>query len=138
MFPVEPRSNDDIFESPLRGLDNVILTLHIGGSTAEAQANIGLEVSEKLVKYSDNGTSVSSVNSRKWPAGAPWQAPSAAHPPEHPWRMMDQQGLRGKRHQHFRSVPADQRESRLRGYRRRRRVFDLAQEKLQHINGNYP
>ena len=49
VFPVEPRSNDDIFESPLRGLDNVILTPHIGGSTAEAQANIGLEVAEKLV-----------------------------------------------------------------------------------------
>lgn len=62
VFPVEPRSNDDVFESPLRGLDNVILTPHIGGSTAEAQANIGLEVAEKLVKYSDNGTSVSSVN----------------------------------------------------------------------------
>ena len=40
----------------------MILTPHIGGSTAEAQANIGLEVAEKLVKYSDNGTSVSSVN----------------------------------------------------------------------------
>jgi len=62
VFPVEPRSNDEQFESPLRGLDNVILTPHIGGSTAEAQANIGLEVAEKLVKYSDNGTSVSSVN----------------------------------------------------------------------------
>jgi D-3-phosphoglycerate dehydrogenase len=44
VFPVEPRSNDEEFESPLRGLDNVILTPHIGGSTAEAQANIGLEV----------------------------------------------------------------------------------------------
>ncbi|VVN48596.1 D-3-phosphoglycerate dehydrogenase [Pseudomonas fluorescens] len=62
VFPVEPRSNEEEFESPLRGLDNVILTPHIGGSTAEAQANIGLEVAEKLVKYSDNGTSVSSVN----------------------------------------------------------------------------
>jgi D-3-phosphoglycerate dehydrogenase len=62
VFPIEPRSNDEEFESPLRGLDNVILTPHIGGSTAEAQANIGLEVAEKLVKYSDNGTSVSSVN----------------------------------------------------------------------------
>jgi len=62
VFPVEPRSNNDEFVSPLRGLDNVILTPHIGGSTAEAQANIGLEVAEKLVKYSDNGTSVSSVN----------------------------------------------------------------------------
>ncbi len=62
VFPVEPRSNGEEFESPLRGLDNVILTPHSGGSTQEAQANIGLEVAEKLVKYSDNGTSVSSVN----------------------------------------------------------------------------
>ena len=62
VFPVEPRSNKDEFISPLRGLDNVILTPHIGGSTMEAQANIGLEVAEKLVKYSDNGTSTSSVN----------------------------------------------------------------------------
>ena len=62
VFPVEPRSNKDEFLSPLRGLDNVILTPHIGGSTLEAQANIGTEVAEKLVKYSDNGTSTSSVN----------------------------------------------------------------------------
>ncbi|NLZ79731.1 MAG: phosphoglycerate dehydrogenase [Gammaproteobacteria bacterium] len=62
VFPVEPRANGEEFESPLRGCDNVILTPHIGGSTQEAQANIGLEVAEKLVKYSDNGTSVSSVN----------------------------------------------------------------------------
>jgi D-3-phosphoglycerate dehydrogenase len=62
VFPVEPRSNKDEFESPLRGLDNVILTPHIGGSTLEAQANIGIEVAEKLVRYSDNGTSITSVN----------------------------------------------------------------------------
>ena len=62
VFPVEPRSNKDTFESPLRGLNNVILTPHVGGSTMEAQANIGVEVAEKLVKYSDNGTSTSSVN----------------------------------------------------------------------------
>ena len=62
VFPVEPRSNKDMFESPLRGLDNVILTPHVGGSTMEAQENIGIEVAEKLVKYSDNGTSTSSVN----------------------------------------------------------------------------
>jgi len=62
VFPTEPRSNKDEFISPLRGLDNVILTPHIGGSTMEAQANIGLEVAEKLVKYSDNGTSTTSVN----------------------------------------------------------------------------
>ena len=62
VFPVEPGSNNEEFQSPLRGLDNVILTPHIGGSTMEAQANIGLEVAEKLVRYSDNGTSTSSVN----------------------------------------------------------------------------
>ena len=62
VFPVEPRTNKDEFTSPLRGLDNVILTPHIGGSTMEAQANIGLEVAEKLVKYSDNGTTTSAVN----------------------------------------------------------------------------
>lgn len=62
VFPVEPHSNKDMFESPLRGLDNVILTPHVGGSTLEAQANIGIKVAEKLVKYSDNGTSTSSVN----------------------------------------------------------------------------
>ncbi|MGE8317119.1 MAG: phosphoglycerate dehydrogenase [Comamonas sp.] len=62
VFPAEPKSNKDEFVSPLRGLDNVILTPHIGGSTMEAQANIGLEVAEKLVKYSDNGTTTSAVN----------------------------------------------------------------------------
>ncbi|WP_312304941.1 phosphoglycerate dehydrogenase [Pulveribacter sp.] len=62
VFPKEPKSNKDEFVSPLRGLDNVILTPHIGGSTMEAQANIGLEVAHKLIRYSDNGTSTSSVN----------------------------------------------------------------------------
>jgi D-3-phosphoglycerate dehydrogenase len=62
VFPVEPRSNDDEFISPLRKFDNVFLTPHIGGSTIEAQENIGMEVAEKLAKYSDNGTSTSSVN----------------------------------------------------------------------------
>ena len=62
VFPVEPKSNNDSFESPLRGIDNCILTPHIGGSTQEAQANIGVEVAEKLAHYSDNGTTVSAVN----------------------------------------------------------------------------
>jgi D-3-phosphoglycerate dehydrogenase len=62
VFPVEPRGNKDEFLSPLRGLDNVILTPHIGGSTLEAQANIGIEVAEKLVRYSDTGATTSSVN----------------------------------------------------------------------------
>ncbi len=62
VFPVEPRSNDDEFISPLRQFDNTFLTPHIGGSTMEAQENIGMEVADKLIKYSDNGTSTSSVN----------------------------------------------------------------------------
>ncbi|AAZ24635.1 phosphoglycerate dehydrogenase [Colwellia psychrerythraea] len=62
VFPVEPKSNNDEFISALRGFDNVILTPHIGGSTKEAQANIGLEVATKLAKYSDNGSSLSAVN----------------------------------------------------------------------------
>ena len=62
VFPVEPRSNNDEFVSPLRGLDQCILTPHIGGSTQEAQENIGVEVAEKLTRYSDNGTTTSAVN----------------------------------------------------------------------------
>ena len=62
VFPVEPKGADEEFTSPLRGLKNVILTPHIGGSTLEAQQNIGIEVAEKLVTYSDNGTTITSVN----------------------------------------------------------------------------
>lgn len=62
VFPVEPKSNDEEFVSPLREFDNVILTPHVGGSTVEAQENIGFEVAEKLATYSDNGTTVGSVN----------------------------------------------------------------------------
>ncbi|MFW5431358.1 MAG: phosphoglycerate dehydrogenase [Methylophilaceae bacterium] len=62
VFPKEPKSNDEALDSPLRGYDNVILTPHIGGSTAEAQANIGLEVAEKFVQYGTSGTTISSVN----------------------------------------------------------------------------
>jgi D-3-phosphoglycerate dehydrogenase len=62
VFPVEPKGNDARFESPLVRFDNVLLTPHIGGSTAEAQENIGREVAAKLVRYSDNGSTVSAVN----------------------------------------------------------------------------
>ncbi|ABC28500.1 Phosphoglycerate dehydrogenase and related dehydrogenase [Hahella chejuensis KCTC 2396] len=62
VFPVEPRSNDEEFVSPLREFDNVILTPHVGGSTMEAQENIGREVGEKLARYSDTGATVTSVN----------------------------------------------------------------------------
>lgn len=62
VFPVEPGSNGEVFESPLRAFDNVLLTPHVGGSTQEAQQNIGIEVAGKLAKYSDNGSTLSAVN----------------------------------------------------------------------------
>jgi len=62
VFLTEPKSNADEFLSPLRKFDNCIITPHVGGSTMEAQKNIGTEVSEKLIKYSDNGSSFTSVN----------------------------------------------------------------------------
>ena len=62
VFPVEPKGNGDAFESPLARFDNVILTPHVGGSTLEAQDNIGTEVAAKLVRYSDNGSTLSAVN----------------------------------------------------------------------------
>src|SRR5262249_33727556 len=62
VYPVEPEGNDEQFLTPLRRFDNVILTPHIAGSTIEAQANIGTEVSDKLIRYSDNGSTLSAVN----------------------------------------------------------------------------
>jgi D-3-phosphoglycerate dehydrogenase len=62
VFPEEPKSNNEPFASELRGLPNVILTPHIGGSTQEAQENIGREVAEKLIRYSDNGSTRMAVN----------------------------------------------------------------------------
>ncbi len=62
VFPVEPKGNGEAFASPLLGMDNVILTPHVGGSTLEAQDNIGIEVAAKLVRYSDNGSTLSAVN----------------------------------------------------------------------------
>jgi D-3-phosphoglycerate dehydrogenase len=62
VFPEEPASNNELFENDLQEFNNVILTPHIAGSTREAQANIGLEVAEKLVKYSDTGSTIGAVN----------------------------------------------------------------------------
>jgi len=62
VFPEEPNSNKDPFKSILQKFPNVILTPHIGGNTSEAQANIALEVSEKLVKYCDVGTTIGATN----------------------------------------------------------------------------
>jgi len=62
VFPREPKSKGEEFVSPLRAFDNVLLTPHVGGSTQEAQANIGQEVAAKLIRYSDNGSTLSAVN----------------------------------------------------------------------------
>lgn len=62
VFPTEPKSNDETLDVPLRGLDNVILTPHIGGSTVEAQANIGVEVADKFSRFMDKGTTTGAVN----------------------------------------------------------------------------
>ncbi|HEU4471123.1 MAG TPA: phosphoglycerate dehydrogenase [Flavisolibacter sp.] len=60
VFPVEPEKNGDRFETPLQGLPNVILTPHIGGSTEEAQQNIGQDVSTKLLSYLEKGITLGS------------------------------------------------------------------------------
>jgi D-3-phosphoglycerate dehydrogenase len=62
VFPDEPASNSDPFISELQQFDNVILSPHVGGSTMEAQENIGTEVAEKLVKYSDTGATIGATN----------------------------------------------------------------------------
>ncbi len=71
VFPVEPKAQGDRFDSPLRGLDNVILTPHVGGSTQEAQEEIGHFVAGKLAGYVAHGTTALSVN-----------FPEAGGPPE--------------------------------------------------------
>jgi D-3-phosphoglycerate dehydrogenase len=60
VYPVEPEKNGDHFETPLQNLPNVILTPHIGGSTEEAQQNIGEDVSTKLLNYLEKGISLGS------------------------------------------------------------------------------
>lgn len=62
VFPYEPVSNDEVFQSPLRGLPNTILSPHIGGSTLEAQENIGQFVPAKMMDYINSGSTSNSVN----------------------------------------------------------------------------
>jgi D-3-phosphoglycerate dehydrogenase / 2-oxoglutarate reductase len=62
VFPYEPKTNNEPFESELRGFPNVILTPHIGGSTEEAQEGIGHYVPERLLEYVNNGSTTGSVN----------------------------------------------------------------------------
>ncbi|MGE5248139.1 MAG: phosphoglycerate dehydrogenase, partial [Verrucomicrobiota bacterium] len=73
VFPEEPRSNKDPFVSPLQGIRNVILTPHVGGSTEEAQQNIGNFVAGRILKYLETGATSASVN-------FPVLQPSSARP----------------------------------------------------------
>ncbi|MFV0428009.1 MAG: NAD(P)-dependent oxidoreductase, partial [Arachnia sp.] len=70
VYPKEPKSKAEEFDSPLRGLRNVILTPHVGGSTLEAQVDIGRFVAGKLVDYELNGSTSMSVNLPEVPAPA--------------------------------------------------------------------
>ncbi|GAA4337189.1 phosphoglycerate dehydrogenase [Pigmentiphaga soli] len=74
VFPTEPKGPDEPLASPLIGLNNVILTPHIGGSTVESQENIGREVAEKLVRFLQSGTTKGAVNFPE----LPYQAPAGA------------------------------------------------------------
>jgi len=62
VFPQEPQKNKDQFSSPLQGMKNVVLTPHIGGSTMEAQENIGIDVANKLISFLETGSSVGSLS----------------------------------------------------------------------------
>lgn len=62
VFPTEPKNTTEPLDSPLRGMTNVVLTPHIGGSTQESQENIGREVAEKLVSFLKTGATKGSVN----------------------------------------------------------------------------
>src|SRR5262249_17715408 len=62
VFPVEPASSKQSFQSPLQGVPNAILTPHIGGSTEEAQERIGVEVAEKVIQYTETGSTLGAVN----------------------------------------------------------------------------
>ena len=71
VFPIEPKAQGDPFESPLRGLDNVILTPHVGGSTQEAQEEIGHFVANKLLGFVAAGGTALSVNLPEVAASSP-------------------------------------------------------------------
>ena len=123
VFPDEPSSAREEFLSPLRGLPNVILTPHIGGSTAEAQERIGHEVARKLIDYSDIGSTFGAVN---FP-----QAQLPARPLGHPLHPRPSQHagpagpghrrLQPPRPQYRRAISADRRRARLCRRRHRRR-----------------
>jgi D-3-phosphoglycerate dehydrogenase / 2-oxoglutarate reductase len=79
VFPHEPASNDEVFECALQGVPNVILTPHVGGSTEEAQQNIGRFVAARMLEYAKTGSTTASVNYPVIHAGARRGAHRFAH-----------------------------------------------------------
>ncbi len=111
VFPVEPASNAERFVSPLQGLDNVILTPHVGGSTEEAQERIGSEVARKLVDYSDIGSTEGAVNFPQVQLAARTAGTRYIHVHRNLPGMLrrPQRGVLAPRHQHRGAVPPDRR-----------------------------
>ncbi len=116
VFPQEPRSTHDEFISPLRPFNNTFLTPHIGGSTMEAQENIGMEVAEKLARYSDNGTTISAVNFPEVALPEHAHCHRLLHLHRNIPGVMSSiiKGFLGKQYQHQWPVPADHSPDRLR------------------------
>jgi D-3-phosphoglycerate dehydrogenase len=79
VFPVEPAGNEEVFESPLRGIPNAVLTPHVAGSTIEAQENIGLEVARKLCAYATTGDTSTAVQFPRLLLGPPTTACRILH-----------------------------------------------------------
>ena len=115
VFPQEPEKNGDEFSSELQNLPNVILTPHIGGSTEEAQANIGLDVTAKLINYLELGVSNGSLTVPEVSlAFAGQNAPHPAHPRKHSRRSLGNQLAPFRAgHQYSRSISQNQRRDRL-------------------------
>ena len=121
VFPVEPKAQGDPFESVLRGLDNVILTPHVGGSTQEAQEEIGWFVAEKLARFALEGSTALSVNLPPvLPPPLETSRPPAGLPaPQRPRRAgRPQRRVRRRRRQRGRPASLDQGRPRLRRHRR--------------------
>ena len=119
VFPVEPKAQGDAFESVLRGLDNVILTPHVGGSTQEAQEEIGYFVAGKFAGFALEGRTELSVNLPVRPGTAADHRPPDRLPaPQRARRARHhQRDPRRQRRQHHRAVPLDPRRAGVRRHR---------------------
>lgn len=125
VFPVEPKFADEALESPLRGLDNVIPTPHIGSFTIEAQANISLEVAGRFIQYLKNGTVAGAVNFPEvsLPLREDTHCLLHIHENQPKEALCRQPPLRRTQHQHRRADALHQRHCRLPGDGRRRQRF---------------